>query len=471
MPDDIIDTPPAPGRATGGPQGPTADERATMGALTRAVEALTENVNGLLATRDAGGSHPPKPAEGKGAPAVPDTSTTVSAELERTQRELADAKAKLAAAETAVNRRVGLSGAERWQPGDDPRKRPNLARAALGWWKGFPGGSQRWPERDALLDYQKQVGNDVVERTMSTTTGPAGGFWVFPEMVEGFIEILKPRAAAIRAGVRVITGLVGSPAVITKGRKTAVSYWVPELASPTATDTLAEKLEMYPHPLTTLTTLSKDLLQQTSGAAMDMAEEDMATSHGSTLDTAIFSGTGALGQPLGLLNQPFINSFNWTAVAASYGDSSTQNITDKLDAMEEAIATRDAWVENQMGWVTTPAGVRKLRTVKETTGAPLLFTTAGAGMPGEQSRSGDGFMAGTLHGLPFNATTNLANTTLIIGAWPQVLLGYWGAMEVSVSDQDGNNWRDDLVSVKIRSKVDTNVRHIEAFEYATNFTT
>jgi hypothetical protein len=110
-----------------------------------------------------------------------------------------------------------------------------------------------------------------------------------------------------------------------------------------------------------------------------------------------------------------------------------------------------------LGWAMAPDAVKVLRsTLKESgdAGAGYLMMT-----PTEMAGYGVATTTALSSGSP-------AVSTVIFGAWSQLLIGYWSGLDVLVNPYEATAYARGRVLVRAMRDVDVAVRHGEAFAYA-----
>lgn len=273
-----------------------------------------------------------------------------------------------------------------------------------------------------------------------TTATPGGGGYLVNTAVGDAVDVLRPWSVAARAGVSILSGLQSNLSIPrTTGNVTG--YWLPDEGTPTteSTPTLGS-VAMTPKTCGAYLEISRQLRLQ-SPQVETFVRNELLRTIGTLVDTAILNGSGTLGQPLGLLNTAGIGTQSGTAIG--YSD---------ILAMQDAVAAANA-DDASVSAIATPA-VRALLAGRE--------RAAGSGMCWDR---------GELAGMRGYATTAIPDGTLIVGAWPEVVLGLWGpGFELAISPLDPEAFRRGVVGVRMLVSVDVAVRHPSAFCVASSIT-
>lgn len=270
-------------------------------------------------------------------------------------------------------------------------------------------------------------------------------------MPDEFIQLLRNMMVVDKLGARRLSGLVGNPALPAQ-TGAATLQWTGENPGSAVTASDQNYSQVTPTPKTALaqTVISRQWLMQSSMDAEQLTREDLAAIFAVGVDLAAMVGTGASNQPKGIVNQTGVN----TIAIGTNGGAITYNIL--VDA-QTALETNNVPLSS-LGIVTTPGVKAKLRKT-----AKLANTIAGAIWGDDQTVAG--WPAFATNQLPANATkgtgTNLA--TLIAGAWNQLIIAEWGAMEL-IADPYTQAGKNNIVLTG-SMLIDVAVRYAKAFTY------
>jgi HK97 family phage major capsid protein len=131
---------------------------------------------------------------------------------------------------------------------------------------------------------------------VDTTTGGAS-----------FIEILRNKLVIAKLGGQVLSGLSGNVA-IPKQTGSATAYWIDEGANTTASELGLGLIELKPKTVSAKTAYTRQMLLQGNPDVENLVMNDLAINIALAIDKAAISGTGATGQPLGVLNTTGVNA-------------------------------------------------------------------------------------------------------------------------------------------------------------------
>lgn len=345
-----------------------------------------------------------------------------------------------------ADRTIGLPGVE------DEKEKFSFVKAFRGilwnqWGKGF----------------EKKVFEEAGKtRVMSAGDDAAGGYWVPPQILADFIELLRPNIVVEAAGATVIDDLVGSPVEIPKQTGGSTAYWVGENQDLTGSDVTAGQLKLEPHELGALVKMSARLLRLSSPGAEAIVRADMARSLAEAVDLAALRGTGSAAQPLGVGQTADIG----TVAIGTNGGRCTLEIADK---MRQVLAVANA-LKGKLGYVSHPTvfgGMRRERIAQFSGQTAGDYVFAGFSDAALKDKLGYPFFETTQ--IPTNLTkgSGTALSEVYYGNWSELIIGMWGGLELLASNvaADGTTGAFVRNQVWIRAimEVDTAVRNAASF--------
>jgi HK97 family phage major capsid protein len=163
---------------------------------------------------------------------------------------------------------------------------------------------------------------------------------------------------------------------------------------------------------------------------------DIAAVLGRGIDLAVIDGSGAAGQPRGVLKTTGVDEISQIGTVFSFADAV---------AFETAVAEDNALLGTP-AWLTRPSVIGALKTIeKNTAGATYLVEN------------------GQLNGYAIHGSTQMPANTLIYGDWSQVILAEWGVLEIIANDR-GTTFRSGNIEVRGLHMVDVQVRYPQALK-------
>jgi HK97 family phage major capsid protein len=283
-------------------------------------------------------------------------------------------------------------------------------------------------EREAPMEWA--MSEEI--RDMGTTPDTAGGFLVPTQVFdEEIIPLLRPRVVAMELGVTELQAM-GSPVEIPTETTSPTVDPVAENTANTAADMAFGSLIATPHTAQSYIKASRRFLSMGTGAEAFIRRR-MAEEIALTMNQWILKGTGAAGQPTGILNTTGVNDL------AGAGDwLTTAGYTDLLK-MEGLVAEADGLEgAGALGWCMHPRALRALRQMKVDNAADDVNLAARVfSAAAEQQILGYNYRTST----QLNSGSGGATGEVIFGNWEKAILAQWGNLSVEAS-----NVADDALS-------------------------
>jgi len=355
--------------------------------------------------------------------------TTLCGKLEN---QITEAQTELKKEIEDRQRTYSLPGSE---PVGDPEKDFSFCRAARAIvqkdWTLAPR------EREVFQSMAKATGTDVDSQA---------GYLVPVQQITDVIELLRADVVAFQLGAQMLDGLSGSPVFIPRQTGTTTGYWIGENPSSniTTSDPTVEQVSMTPHTLASLVVVSNLFMELSQPAAESFIRGDIAQQFARTLDSGILLGTGASGQPLGIVNQSGVSTS--TLAGPSYNQ-----LNDIIHAVRNANA-----LKGKLGWALSPSQYNAI----------IQMLDAGTTQPLARRVVAEGPLTSLL-GYPFALSTQLpaaaATSAAIFGAWDNCVVGQWAGMRLTASDSAGNSFERDQTQIRGTLRVDMMLRQPTAF--------
>lgn len=277
-----------------------------------------------------------------------------------------------------------------------------------------------------------------------------------------FIEALVADTVLGTAGVRTLAGLVGDVTIPKSGSATA--YWVAtEGGNATENTPNIGQVGATPHTVGAYTDITRKLLMQSGIGAQTLIADLLREAIGRAIEAAVFSGTGASGQPLGL--------DNWTetvdgspvgipTVSMTAGSPTHDNLVDFWQKVYAANAAKGS-----LKFIGSPAVKALLCKTRDYT--PFNNTGAKA-TSGVVGAVGGEFLCtreSKVEGYDF-IMSNLCNAKkLYFGDWSQIMLAFWSGIDLTVDTASLS--KSGGVRIVALQDCDVIVRHREAFAIGT----
>ena len=284
---------------------------------------------------------------------------------------------------------------------------------------------------------------DVQRRDLTAGTGSAGGYLVATHSMS-FIELMRNRSVVYRMGARRLSGLSGN-VTIPKQTGAATAVWLANEAS-TATESAQTfgQISLAPKTVGAYTEISRQLMLQSSPDAEAIVNADLAAVCAIAIDVGALRGSGASGEPAGIVGTSGVGSVSGTSLAAA-GILEFQSDVAGGNLLSESF-----------GYVTTPAVAALLMVRPElpSTGTTRLWQGS--------------MLDGSLFGNRAMPSNQMSSATMLGGDFGQVVVAEWGVLEVEVNPYA--NFQAGIVGVRALVTIDVGVRYGGSFSYASSIT-
>ena len=285
---------------------------------------------------------------------------------------------------------------------------------------------------------------EVQHRSMVAGTPAAGGNLVDTSLrAASFIELLRARARVVALGAQFLPGLVGNLAIPRMTAAATATWLATEATAATLSAPSIGQVAMAPRNIAAYTEISRQLLMQSTPAADALVSNDLARVLALGIDLAALNGSGAAGQPRGIINTAGIHAVAGTTLGYP-GVVEFQTDLAGASALTETCA-----------YLTTPsvAGLLMQRQRFTSTDSPLWSGSVLDGQVG-------GFRA--------TSSTQVPAANMLFGDFSQIIIGEWGLLEIAMNPYA--NFQAAITGIRAIQSVDIAVRHASAFALATAIT-
>lgn len=282
----------------------------------------------------------------------------------------------------------------------------------------------------------------MMTRDLNVAAAGSGGYLTQTTNV-GFLDILRNTAVLFRMGARRLSGLRDNIS-IPKQTVAATTTWLAnETAQISESTPTFVQIAMTPKSVGGYCEISRQLMLQANPAAEGLVSADLAQVVALDIDLKGLNGSGASGQPTGILNTSGIGSV--TGASLAYDD---------IIEFQTDVFGGNALTQN-CGYVTTGsvAGLCKQRVKFSSTASPLWEGRLDEGMM-------DGYRAISSNQMP--------SATMLFGDFGQVIVAEWGVLEVEVNPFA--DFKAGIIGVRAIASIDIAVRYPTAFSAASSIT-
>lgn len=222
-----------------------------------------------------------------------------------------------------------------------------------------------------------------------------------------FIDVLRNNMVALQAGAIMLPGLVGNVDIPRQASGSSATWISAEDGDATESEPTFDSVSLTPKDLAVYTEVTRRLTQQAAPSIEGLVRRDLAEAIGLGLDSAIYYGSGASGQPQGIDGATGVDDPTFvSATAPTYAEMVTQMktmMTANASSGLVYILSPDMW-ESMM---TTPKQA--------------------SGVEGNFILNGD-----TILGRNVLVSSQLAADDFVLGDFSQILIGEWGGYELNV---------------------------------------
>jgi HK97 family phage major capsid protein len=252
-------------------------------------------------------------------------------------------------------------------------------------------------------------------------------------------DILRPWSVAARAGLEIEFGLSAGAAIPVVSAKTTPAWATSETTGADPSQPVIAQRPLAPHTVGVVTAFSRQLSLQSN--AEQLVRRELLRSLGEAIDQAVINGSGADGEPLGLLGTSGIGSQSGTSLAHS-----------GVVAMKASVSAANA-PDEAISYIAPPAVRALLETREKGAGNGHIWST---------DRVAD---------RPAHVSTTVPAATMICGAFSQIYLGFWGSgLEVEIDPRDPVLFKVGVIRARLIASLDVAVLHPSAFSVASSIT-
>lgn len=245
-------------------------------------------------------------------------------------------------------------------------------------------------------------------RDLTAASATGGGYLVGTKNVS-FIELARNRSVTTALGARRIPGLRDNVTVPRQTGASSTTWLTTESTSIGESQMTLGQVALSPKSVSAYSELSRQLVMQASPAVGGVVFADFARSLGLATDLAVISGTGASGQPLGLLNTPGVGAVTGASIA----------LAGVMEFQSDVIGGKDVDLTS-LGYVA-PVNVAMLLKGR------VAF--AGTASPLWEGNLADGQVGGCRA----ICSAQVPDSTLVFGIWSDVVIGEWGMLELEIN--------------------------------------
>lgn len=280
------------------------------------------------------------------------------------------------------------------------------------------------------------------QRDLTVASGAGGGYLVSTTNAAEEVSALRGRSLVVKLGAQIIPGLVGNFSLPKVSTGASGSWQSGEGVAPAEQNPVFGQVNLTPKTVTANIDVSRLLQLQSSPAVERVLFRDLRAELAVQVDRAAIQGTGAAGQPLGIVNTAGAGSVTGTSIAWA-----------GVVEFETDVSSANALIdERTCGYLAHPTVRDLLRKREKATGSGMIWNGA------------------EMNGYTAMATTNVPSGTMLFGDFATVVIGEWGVLELAVNPFAAGAFQAGISSVRAFYTVDVGLRYPGAFSVASSIT-
>lgn len=275
----------------------------------------------------------------------------------------------------------------------------------------------------------------VESRAQTAGTAATAGTLI-PTMLGDVQSALFPRLLTAEAGSRVLTGLTGN-LTIPIGNALATATWEGETDEAANTDPTIKKIDLTPQRLAAITTVSKQLLLQSSASVENWIRQMLSEAIARAVDEAVIEGNGS-----GITG--IISTTNVSDVTFGGGPTRAK-LLEMVAAVENYYALND-----NMTWMINPDIAALLK---------ALSVDSGSGRFVLENNQIEGYKCITSTLIPNDIAID--KNLILFGNFDHSVIAQWGGVDIMVDPYTKLEFGN--VRVVVNSYWDHDVLHARSF--------
>lgn len=275
--------------------------------------------------------------------------------------------------------------------------------------------------------------SDVMVRDLNTSDDSA----IIDEdfRASEFIDVLRNQTSVMRAGARMLTGLEGNVAIPKKATASSGGWIATEGGTASESEPTFGQVTLSPKVIGAFTDITRLMQQQSSMDIEALVRDDLAQALALGIDLGGLEGSGASGQPTGVLNTGGINTVaNFAAAVPTFAETVS---------LETALAEDNALIGN-LAYITDAATYGGMKTTAKDAGSGIMVLENG---------EANGYMA-------YRSQQATAGN-VYFGNWQDLLIGMWDGLDILVDPYTASN--TGTVRIVALQTVDVAVRNAVSF--------
>ena len=280
------------------------------------------------------------------------------------------------------------------------------------------------------------IATEVFEKRDVQLTTNSGAIVANDFRPELFVSALTATAALTQLGATTLTGLSGNVEIPRETGSPNVAWVGENQAIPTDNATF-DSVGLTPHHVGSITEISRNMIMQSSPNIEQLLRSMMARDIALEIDRAGLNGSGTGAEPLGVLNDPGIQTAAWN--------------TDLFTTTADMIAKADLANVTGTGFLGTNGIKADAMKVRDTTNRPIPISDTFHGERALFTNQAPSDLGdGNDHGL-------------VYGNWSDLLIGIWSQLDILVNPYAEGAYSKGNMLIRAMATVDFAVRRPASF--------
>jgi HK97 family phage major capsid protein len=253
-----------------------------------------------------------------------------------------------------------------------------------------------------------------------------------------FIDALRNSSSVMQAGARMLGGLSGDVKIPRKTAASTAAWISTEGGDASESEMTVGQVSLAPKTLGAFTDVTRQLLLQSSLDVESLIRDDLSRALAIAIDKAGLEGTGASGQPTGILSTSGVNTVtNFAGANPTFAE---------VVSLETAVAEDNA-LQGNLSYIM-PAGMYgALKTTEKASGTAQFVAEPG----------------GTINGYRGIVSNQATAGNMYFGNFDDLLIGMFGGLDLTVDPYTMS--KSGTVRLVALQSIDVAVRHAVSFAF------
>ena len=307
--------------------------------------------------------------------------------------------------------------------------------------------------RGVLVPWWALIPTPEQRTTISVSLGtapPAADLVPTAHLGDSFIEVLRNASAVGQLGSTVLTGLRGNADIPRQATAASAAWLSAENADAAESNATFDDLNLTPKDVALYTDISRRTIQQAVPGIEALIRLDQQRALGTAIDVAAINGSGASGQPTGILQVSGIGS------VTTSGTTTWAHVIE----LETDVAAANALM-GSLGYLLRAELAGTLK------GTVKVSGDAGAGFIIEPDGTMNGYRAVRSQNCPKDLGTGTDLQAMLFGNWNDLVIAEWGG-GIDILVDPYTLGKAGAIRMVGFATVDVGVRHAASFSAATD---